>query len=298
MVMGSMSAYREDLQRQSTALSSYLGPAPIRDIDQTIFTGSGDSLAAAMLAESLSEYQARAIDPLEICRNPTIIQNRLLHIVSVSGRTATNIQLAERHPCVAITANPDSPLADAATHTIPLQFPNSDTLTAGSISFLNSALVCMSLVRPLNLDNAVHMLKCGAQDARGVSIPGRVFFVGNQHTFPIAMYAAAKMYEIRGSDAHYCRLEQFYHMELFSARPGDTVVLFDDAESHAGHLDALRTEGIPYITTGSGLTDVFDSIIYHISYAQHLPLYGMEDQPEVYFMEAASLRGVSDAAIY
>ena len=43
-------------------------------------------------------------------------------------------------------------------------------------------------------------------------------FLGNLHTFPIAMFCAAKFYEVMGYDVHYSRIEQFSHMELFSAK--------------------------------------------------------------------------------
>ena len=45
------------------------------------------------------------------------------------------------------------------------------------------------------------------------------------------MYCAAKFYEILGYDAHYSRIEQFSHMELFSAKKGDTVIIFEEKNS-------------------------------------------------------------------
>ena len=58
----------------------------------------------------------------------------------------------------------------------------------------------------------------------------RIFVLGNLFTFPLAMYCAAKFYEILGYDAHYSRIEQFSHMELFSAQKGDTVIIFEMAK--------------------------------------------------------------------
>lgn len=295
-----MAAYVRDLQRQKSALDTFDAPSPLEDADisRAVFTGSGDSLAAAMLAEALSDYRARAADPLEIYRNHGIVENKDLYVISVSGRTITNIRLAKQFACTAITANAGSDLAKASGRIIPLTFPMSDVLTAGSASFLNSALVCMSLVRPIALDNTSHILEQASQDAAGVYGPGRVFFVGNQYTFPLAMYAAAKMYEIHGSHAHYSRTEQFAHMELFSARPGDTVILFENAGPRTHLLtESLESSGIRCIITNPGLSDPVDSILYHISYSQHLPLGGL-DRNEVYFMEADHLRGISDSLIY
>ena len=50
------------------------------------------------------------------------------------------------------------------------------------------------------------------------------------------MYCAAKFYELLGYDAHYCKIEQFSHMELFSAKKGDTVIIFEEKNSHIKQL--------------------------------------------------------------
>ena len=300
--MESMAAYTTDLNRQVAAMEGFSGPPPLSkaELGNAIFTGSGDSLAAAMLAEALSGYAAQAVDPLELYRNPSMIGDRTLYIVSISGRTIANIRLAESHPSTAITANPQSRLARAASRTIHLDFPNSDTLTAGSISFLNSALACMSLVRPLRIGGAGAIFERARKDAAGTTIAsGRLFFVGNQHSFPVAMYAAAKVYEILGLDAHYSRTEQFAHMELFSARPGDHVILLEDANPHARSLAKhLEAEGLSCTMADPGCDDPIQSILYHVFYAQHLPLNRTGDRREVHFMEAQGLKRASDSLIY
>ena len=74
------------------------------------------------------------------------------------------------------------------------------------------------------------------------------------HTFPIAMYAAAKFYEVLGIDAHYERIEQFLHMGLFSVKQGDTVIIFEEKNSHNSRiiknlkklgLNVFQPNGIP-----------------------------------------------------
>ena len=299
-VLESVAAYVRDLQRQRVALETFDAPHSLDDahIHRAIFTGSGDSLAAAMLAESLSDYRIRAADPLEIYYNPDIVKDKDLYVISVSGRTITNIRLAQRFACTAITANVNSDLAKVSQRVIPLTFPISDVLTAGSASFLNSALVCMSLARPITLYNAARIFEQASRDAADTYRRGNVFFVGNQYTFPVAMYAAAKMYEIHGSGAHYSRTEQFAHMELFSVKPPDTVILFENADTRTHLLtESLESAGIRCIITDPGISDPVDSILYHIFYSQHLPLGGL-DKSEVYFMEADHLRGISDSLIY
>ena len=300
--MNSMDAYMADLNHQVAAMAEFAGPPPLSksELNNAIFTGSGDSLAAAMLAESLSGYAAQAVDPLELYLNPSMIGSRDLYIISVSGRTITNIQLAKSHSSTAITANTQSKLARAASRTIHLDFPNSDVLTAGSISFLNSALVCMSLVQPISTNGARAIFEKARQNAASTTIASeRLFFVGNQHSFPVAMYAAAKIYEILGLDAHYSRTEQFAHMELFSARAGDHVILLEDANPHARSLaEHLKAEGISCTIADPGFNDPVQSILYHIFYAQHIPLNRAGGRQEVHFMEARGLKRASDSLIY
>lgn len=301
--MESMQTYIKDLRQQYKEVGSFTGPTPLSRIDMSnsIFTGSGDSLAAGMLAEALSNYTASAVDPLELLQNPQIIQNKRLYIISVSGRTITNIRLAKKYTSnhtTAITGNIDSELASFVDDTIKLEFPSSDILTAGSISFLNSALVCMSLVQPLILDNIIDIMRQAERDAGAIRQKGRTFFVGNQYTFPVAMYAAAKAYEILGSYANYSRAEQFTHMELFSVKDNDTVIFFDDRNSRVRSIsESLEDEGVQCIVTEPNLSGRVESILYHVVYAQYLPLNNTE-QNEVYFMREDALRGISDAAIY
>lgn len=298
--MESLAAYLHDVDLQPEAADGFVGPPQLSEKEQrrAVFTGSGDSLAAAMLAEAFSDYRVRALDPRVIGRNPAVIHNKPLYAVSVSGRTVANIRLARNCDVTAITAGADSPLARAASRTIHLSFPNSDILTAGSISFLNSALVCMSLVLPVSPSRTRRILERARRDAVSSRMGRRTYFVGNQHTFPVAMYAAAKAYEILGADAHYARTEQFVHMELFSAKEGDSVFILDDDPAIHDVAVSLEAQGMSCVVVEPQLGDAVSDILYHIFYAQVLPLNHTGGGTEVHFMDADGLRGISDAAIY
>ena len=298
--MGSLAAYLHDVDLQPGAADGFVGPPQLSKTEQSraVFTGSGDSLAAAMLAEAFSDYRARALDPRVIGRNPSIIRGKSLYVVSVSGRTAANIRLARDCDITAITAGADSPLARAAGRVIPLSFPNSDILTAGSISFLNSALVCMSLVRPVSTYDTRRMLEGARREVSPARMGRRTYFVGNQHTFPVAMYAAAKAYEILGADAHYARAEQFAHMELFSVKEGDSVFVLDDDAATRDVAASLEGEGVSCVVINPHLGDPVADTLYLVFCAQLLPLNHAAGRTQVHFMEADGLRGISDAAIY
>ena len=203
-----------------------------------IFSGSGDSLVSAMLAESFSRGTVSAMDPLDLYNNKLLVKSKHVYFVSISGNTITNIKVAKiAKKSTAITANPKSRLAKATTDSILLAAPNNDVFTAGSISFLESALTCISLVnsaKSVNFSQLFQKAKTDAKKSKRVS--KRMFILGNLFTFPLAMYCAAKFYEVLGYDAHYCRIEQFSHMELFSAKKGDTVIIFEDKNTHNKQL--------------------------------------------------------------
>src|SRR5260370_30377830 len=81
-----------------------------------IFAGSGDSYAAAVFAQELSNGEAIASDPYELLTNIKKTTGKNLVIISVSGRTKTNVELARKANGIAsrtltITTHPESPLA-------------------------------------------------------------------------------------------------------------------------------------------------------------------------------------------
>ncbi|MEJ2259355.1 MAG: SIS domain-containing protein, partial [Nitrosopumilaceae archaeon] len=210
---------------------------PTNQQKNTIFTGSGDSLASAMLAESFSNFSVKAMDPLDLLKNKFLSKDKTVYFVSISGNTISNIKVAKiAKKSVAITSKPKSRLAKVSDQTIMLQSPNADVFTAGSVSFLESALTCISLVSSILIPKGDDIFKKALFEAKKLKIGKRIFVLGNTHTFPIAMYCAAKFYELLGYDAHYERIEQFSHMGLFSVKKGDIVIIFEQKNAHNTQL--------------------------------------------------------------
>ena len=152
--MHTIEAYENDIKSQSEFLKIFKKQKPLSEKQQknTIFTGSGDSLSSAMLAEVFSNFSVRYMDPLDLLKNKSLSKNRSVYFVSISGNTISNIKVAKTaKKSVAITSKPNSRLAQASHQTILLQSPNADVFTAGSISFLESALTCISLVSPIGI---------------------------------------------------------------------------------------------------------------------------------------------------
>ena len=204
------------------------------DPSSMIFTGSGDSFACSLFAHYLSNMQAFAADPYELQLHPEVAKDKPVVITSVSGRTRTNIQLAKRvrglaKKRVAITANPESPLAKECDDVIQLRYRSGGILTSGTASFSATLLAVASLIRRLpRLDSLPIMEKRAAEWARHLRVlpRGEFLFVGSGTGYALAMYAAFKIHEVLGLPAQYQHTEQLGHSQLFSIREKSDNLLF------------------------------------------------------------------------
>ncbi|NND87016.1 MAG: sugar isomerase [Nitrosopumilus sp.] len=301
--MNSIEAYEKDIALQLDFLKSFHKQKPLSLNMQKniIFSGSGDSLVSSILAESFSNGLVKAIDPLDLYNNKKLAKSKHVFLVSISGNTITNVKVAKNaKKCTAITSQPQSRLAKVANDVMLLNAKNSGVFTAGSISFLESALTCISLVTPLKVSKPHLLFSQAKADSKKSKISKRIFVLGNYHTFPIAMYCAAKFYEILGYDAHYCRVEQFSHMELFSAKKDDTVIIFEEQNSHSKHLaDILKKIGLkvihPKMPSGK-----ISQILYCIFFSQMIALLEAKRKKKknCYFVTAKNIRNVSNQMIY
>lgn len=301
--MNSIEAYEKDIDLQLVFLKLFHKQKPFSTNQQKniIFSGSGDSLVSAMLAESFSDGLVKAIDPLDLYKNKKLVKSKHIFFVSISGNTITNIRVAKNaKKTTAITSQPQSKLAKVADHTILLYSPNSGIFTAGSISFLESTLTCISLVKSFKISNLPKLFSQAKTDSKKSKISKRIFVLGNYYTFPIAMYCAAKFYEILGYDVHYCKLEQFSHMELFSVKKDDTVIIFDEHNSHSTQLAAsLKKIGINVIHPKVP-SEKISQIIYCIFFSQMISLFEAKRKKKknCYFVTAKNIRNVSNQMIY
>lgn len=268
---------------------------------QTIFSGSGDSLVSAMLAESFSNGLVTAMDPLDLYRNKKLVESKHVYFVSISGNTITNIKVAKNaKKSIAITSKPQSRLAKASDDVILLLAPNSGVFTAGSISFLESALTCISLVRKVAIPRDPKLFFKAKSDAKKTILSKRIFVLGNKFTFPLAMYCAAKFYELLGYDAHYCKIEQFSHMELFSTKKGDTIIILEEKNSHNKQLAInLRKIGMNVVHPDVP-SEKIDQVLYCTFFSQLIALNEAKQKKkkDCHFVTAKKIRNVSNSMIY
>jgi fructoselysine-6-P-deglycase FrlB-like protein len=301
--MNTIEAYEKDIELQLDFLKSFRKQKLLSYNQQkdAIFSGSGDSLASVMLAESFSDGMVKAMDPLDLYKNKQLVKSKHVYFVSISGNTITNIKVAKiAKRTIAITSKPKSRLAKASDETILLTAPNNGVFTAGSISFLESALTCISLVKKIVIPKDSKLFSKAKTDAKIAKVSKRIFVLGNLFTFPLAMYCAAKFYEILGYDAHYSRIEQFSHMELFSAQKGDTVIIFEEKNSHSKKLGRnLKKVGINVIHPNVPSAKM-SQLVYCIFFSQLIALFEAKKKrkKDCHFVTAKKIRHVSNKMIY
>ena len=301
--MNTIQAFEKDMDLQSDFLKSFKNQKILSSNQQTnaIFSGSGDSLVSAMLAESFSGGIVRAMDPLDLLKNKQLVKSKHVYFVSISGNTVSNIKVAKTtKKTTAITSMPYSRLAKISDKTILLSAPNHGVFTAGSISFLESALTCISLVKKINISNHLKLFSKVRLNVKKFKVTKRIFILGNLYTYPIAMYCAAKFYEILGYNAQYSKIEQFSHMELFSVKKGDTVIIFEEKNTHNKQLSMhLKKIGINVIHPDVP-SEKLSQILYCIFFSQFITLFEAKKKKkkDCHFVLAKNIRNVSNQMIY
>ena len=301
--MDTIQAFEKDMYLQSDFLKSFKNQKILSSNQQTnaIFSGSGDSLVSAMLAESFSGGLVRAMDPLDLLKNKQLVKSKHVYFVSISGNTVSNIKVAKTaKKTTAITSMPYSRLAKISNDTILLSAPNHGVFTAGSISFLESALTCISLVKKINISNHLKLFSKVRLNVKKFKVTKRIFVLGNLYTYPIAMYCAAKFYEILGYAVQYSKIEQFSHMELFSVKKGDTVIIFEEKNTHNKQLSMhLKKIGINVIHPDMP-SEKLSQMLYCIFFSQFITLFEAKKKKkkDCHFVLAKNIRNVSNQMIY
>jgi fructoselysine-6-P-deglycase FrlB-like protein len=302
-VVSTIAAFESEIMMQLEFLASFRPQKQlsIQNQRKIIFCGTGDSFAAAQLGEVFSNFKVKSLDPLDISKNNRLLHGHNLYLISISGNTLSNIKLARRSKHnTAITANEKSKLAKTCKDLIQLKFSNTGIQTAGSISFLASALTCISLVIKFKMPKYVELYKMAFKMAKK-SIRGKVYVLGNLYSFPIAMFCAAKFNEVLGYDAHYERIEQFSHMGLFSSRKGDTVIIFEKKNQHNEKLlRQIKKCGLNPIRIDPPTLDPIGQIIFFIFVSEFLVLHSakIKNKKECFFVDAKQLRNTSSSMIY
>ena len=283
----SIQAMEEEISYQVLDLprfASHLRKAhlPKRKRSSLVFTGSGDSYAAAVFAQELSKGEAAASDPYELLTNIKRTRGKNLVIVSLSGRTKTNVELARKAngiatTTLAITAHPESTLARECDETLPLEYRAAGTLTSGTVSFTTSLLACAYLLG--NLPRTIQLgttLGAANRWARNLKPRAKSSFVfaGSGLNYALSLYGAAKINEVLGAKAEAAYPEQLGHAMLFSVNEErDLIVCLSNNRDKARQVyELLRKNDFQCSALAiSGNDAVLRSLKIAI-YLQQLPL--------------------------
>jgi hypothetical protein len=303
-----MRALAAEVERQPSVLLKFSKSSFPKARRGSIFVGAGDSYSAAMAGFYASNGSCIAIDPYHLASSPEIAKEADIFLISVSGRTASNLVAARKvrglaRRTVAITSDEESKLARNVDEVVRLPVRYLPR-TPGLLSYSLSLLAVLSI--------AGSREKCSFEGAFGAARKdegnirwgeGTTYFLGNSLAYPVAMYAAAKTYEFIGAKAHPQLLEEFSHLELFSLGPSDEVNVFSafDPLGASGRLaralvhQGYRSHAVPS-RGGSGTEQLF-----HAVFASQLSVLRRAGElriSEPNFLTAAGRLAVSDLMIY
>ena len=207
--------------------------------DNLIFVGSGDSYVAGLIAEYLTNYKYKCYSPSDLF-NSQLSKDRVYCFVSVTGKTKANISVAKRAAqagckTVAITFNENSKLAQVCDKTIHPRLKKAHTPTAGFGSFVANTVTCLQvsgITVPKKFkiwyQNAV---KISQNVLDSLVLPvDKVFLLGNNTLYPIALYSSFQMAEFFGTVAIAHKLEEFCHSPIFGLKKSDNVWIFGQNE--------------------------------------------------------------------
>lgn len=228
--MNSIDAMQTEIRYQIRDLPRLKLPSTNKNC---LFVGSGDSYAAALAAQYLSNGRALCCHPMDVVLNPSIVNGHDVYIVSISGNTKANIlaaQAARKHgtQTTAITTKPASRLASVCDQVIELKYRSSGITTSGTISFTSSLLACASLVTKIQTLSLEKIYR--QAEKQGIRIAGKIdknsyVMLGNGLLYPAALYGSLKFNEVFGARAIPYPLEEFCHSPLFSIKKSDQVIV-------------------------------------------------------------------------
>ena len=264
MARGGAGRFTKELKEQPAVLQRFLGEELPMAPRGSIFVGAGDSYAAAVGGFYASKGSCIAADPYHLATTPEAADGVDVIIVSVSGRTASNVAAARKvrrtaRRTIAVTADEGSELANLADEVVKLPVAYASRMP-GLISFSLSLLAVLKMAgRHEKCDFRAAF--ASASEDRSVSWgKGTTFFLGNHLAYPVALYAAAKTYEFLGMKAHPELVEEFSHLELFALEASDSINVFAsfDPLARSRKLDeALSRRGYEVnVVPGWGSTDL------------------------------------------
>jgi len=242
--------------------------------DELIYVGSGDSYAAGLVAEFVTDHKCRCYSPSDLF-NSRFINDKTYCFVSVTGKTKANIKVAERATqagvrTVAITLDKNSKLAQVCKEIVPLEITRTQTPTAGFSTFVTNVITCLQISGITVPQKFDVWYKKGVQLSldflESIVLPKEepIYMLGNNALYAIALYTSFQMAEFFGSSVLVHKLEEFCHSPIFGLKSSDYVWILGQNESQVKQrLSALGLR-LSYIELYNQdlLAQLFESIFF------------------------------------
>src|SRR5215212_8722610 len=260
--MNTIAAMELEIEYQVQDLPKLIQPNKINP-DCCLFIGSGDSFVAGLIAHYASKGRAISCNPMEFLLNPF---------------------LAGKHKIrtTAITRKPESILAKYCDDIIKLSYKSAGVLTPGTIGFTSCMLSCLCLLSDIKeldyIDKIYFQAKSEADDLleKHFIDASSFIFLGDGLLFPIGIYGALKVNEIFGSKSYAYTVEEFCHSPIFSIRPRDNIIIFDNGGYDKKKAQALckRLDKMSYSSLYINLNNltVMEAVFKSIFLIQFLTL--------------------------
>jgi len=303
-----MRAFAGEVERQPGVLLKFSKSNFPKAKKGSIFVGAGDSYSAAMAGFYASNGSCIAIDPYHLASNPEIARGRDVFLISVSGRTASNLSAARKirplaRRTIAITSDAGSRLAGRVDEVVRLPMRYLPR-TPGLLSYSLSLLAVLGIAGSKEECDFEDSFRAARNDEGNIRWGGgTTYFLGNSLAYPVTMYAAAKTYEFLGARAHPQLVEEFSHLELFSLGPSDAVNVFSafDPLGASGRLaKALASKGYEsHLVPCAGKSET--ERLFHAVFASQLAVLRRAGELKLSgpsFLTAAGRLTVSDSMIY
>jgi fructoselysine-6-P-deglycase FrlB-like protein len=273
-----------------------------------IFVGAGDSYAASLCASFMAGPRVAALDPYSLTESIGWARGRPVYIVSVSGETRSNIELARALKgiaklTVAITCNPNSRLAAEADSVVELPFkPRGKSPGVASFTLaLCAVLKVCGLESDCDFQEVLARATTLAKRIRVASGRNITHFVGNNDAYAASVYGVAKVYEILGGRAQASLLEEFSHMPLFSLSASDRVNVVESPNGRKGEQLQERLAKGGYSSSLVRLEGDAVERLYLLVFSLQLAAIDAarrEGLQSPYFLGAKKKMRISDEMIY
>jgi len=303
-----MKALIEDVRRQPRILGEFSKSNFRRARRGAILVGAGDSYSAAMLGFFSSGGACIALDPYHLASAPEIARGVDVVLISVSGRTASNLAAAKKvrrlaRRTIGITSDERSELAGLVDEVVRLPMKYVPR-TPGLLSYALSLLAVLKVVGREEKCDFKGAYDAALKDQGKIGwAKGTTYFLGNSLAYPVAMYAAAKTYEFFGLKAHAELLEEFSHLELFSLGHSDVVNVFSafDPLDESGRLARALARGRyeSRVVPGRGTSKTEQ--LFHAVFATQLSVLRRAGElrfSKPSFLASEQRLAVSDSMIY